>query len=56
MLVTSKEIGEFSKRDPVNSDVIDFVLSGWSSKVNEQLKPYFCCRNELVRVLCNMEK
>ena len=45
--VTSKEIGEFSKRDPIISNVIDFVLFGWPSKVNEQLKPYFCHRNEL---------
>ena len=46
--VTSKEIGEVSKRDPITSNVIDFVLRGWPSKVNEQFKPYFCHRNELV--------
>ena len=39
--VTFKEIGEVSKRDPTISDVIDFVLCGWPSKVNEQIKPYF---------------
>ena len=38
--VTFKEIGEVSKRDPTISDVIDFVLCGWPSKVNEQIKPY----------------
>ena len=42
-----KKIGEVSKRDPIISNVIDFVLCEWPSKVNEQLPPYFCCRNEL---------
>ena len=45
--VTSKEIGEVSKKDPIISNVIDFILCGWPSKVNEQLQPYFCRRNEL---------
>ena len=45
--VTSKEIGEVSKKDPIISNVIDFILCGWPSKLKEQLKPYFCCRNEL---------
>ena len=45
--VTSNEVGEFSKRDPIISNVIDYVLSGWPSKVNEQFKPYLCRRNEL---------
>ena len=45
--VTSNEVGEFSKRDPIISIVIDYVLSGWPSKVNEQFKPYCCRRNEL---------
>ena len=46
--VTSKEIGEVSKGDPIISNVIDFVLCGWPSKVNKQLKPYFCRTSELV--------
>ena len=46
--VTSKEIGEFSKRDPIISNVVDFTLSGWPSKINRQFKPYFCRRNKLV--------
>ena len=45
--VTSTEIGDVSKRDPIISYVIDFILCGWPSKVNEQLRPYFCRRNEL---------
>lgn len=45
--VTSKEIEEFSKRKPITSNVIDFVLSGCPSKVNKQLKQYLCQRNEL---------
>ena len=45
--VTSKEVGEVSKTDPIISNVIDSVLCGWPSKVNEQLKLYFYCRNEL---------
>ena len=40
--VTSNEVGEFSKRDPIISNVVDYVLSGWSSKVNQQFKPYLC--------------
>ena len=31
--VTSKEIGEVSKKDPIISNVIDFILCGWPSKV-----------------------
>ena len=38
----SNELGEFSKRHPIISNVIDYVLSGWLSKVNEQFKPYLC--------------
>ena len=45
--VTSNEVGAFSKRDPIVSNVIDYVLFGWPSKVNEQFKPYLCRRNEL---------
>ena len=45
--VTSNEVGEFSKRDPIVLNVIDCVLSGWPSKANEQSKPYLCQRNEL---------
>ena len=40
--VNSNEVGEFSKRDPIISNVVDYVLSGWSSKVNQQFKPYLC--------------
>ena len=49
---TSKEIGEFSTRDPIISGAIDFVLSWWSSKGNEQFKPYFCRTNELAWEFC----
>ena len=49
---TSKEIGEFSKRDPIILGAIDFVLSRWSSKGNEQFKPYFCRTNELAWEFC----
>ena len=45
--VTSNQVGKFSKRDRIISNVIDCVLSGWPSKVNEQFKPYLCRRNEL---------
>ena len=51
--VTSKEVGKVSKRDSIILNVIDFVLCGWPSKVNEQLQPYFCHNNELaVESLC----
>ena len=45
--VTSKATGEVSKRDPIISNVTHFVLCEWPSKVNKQLKPNFCHRNEL---------
>ena len=45
--VTAKEIEKVSKRDPIISNVIDFVLCGWPSKVNKQLQSYFCHNNEL---------
>ena len=35
--VTSKDVREVSKRDPIISNVTDFVLCGWASKVKEQL-------------------
>ena len=40
--VISNELGEFSKRHPIILNVIDYVLSGWPSKVNEQFKLYLC--------------
>ena len=45
--VIYKEIGEVRKRDPIISNVINFVLCGRPSRVNEQLKPYFSSRDEL---------
>ena len=38
--VTSKEIGEVLKRGPIISNVFDFILCGWPSKVNKQLELY----------------
>lgn len=52
--VTSKEIGEFSKRDPIISNIINFVLPMWPTKVIEQLKQYFCRRKELNTVNCRL--
>ena len=43
--VTSKEVADFSKKDPTN--VTDYVLSGWPNKVQEQFKPYLYRKNEL---------
>ena len=45
--VTSKEVADFSKKDPVIANVIDYVLSGWPSKVQEQFKPYLYRKNKL---------
>ena len=44
--VTSKEVVHFSKKDLVIA-VIDYVLSGWSNKIQEQFKPYLHWKNEL---------
>ena len=45
--ITSKGVADFSKKDPVIANVIDYVLSGWPNKVQEQLKPYLYRKNEL---------
>ncbi|PIK58571.1 hypothetical protein BSL78_04477 [Apostichopus japonicus] len=46
--ITSTDICEATRKDPVLSRVYDYVAVGWPSHVEaEELKPYFCRRNEL---------
>ena len=45
---TASSIKAWTHRDPVLSKVRKYIQSGWpDSKVSEDLKPYFCQRNEL---------
>ena len=39
--VTAKEVACYTNRDPVLSKVYNYINHGWSSIVEEQLKPYF---------------
>ena len=40
--VTAKDIGKATRSDPLQSRVLDFVLSGWREKCDEEeLKPYY---------------
>ena len=46
--VHSGHIKEWTKRDPVLSQVLRFILEGWPTKNNsEELNPYFTKRSEL---------
>ena len=46
--VHSDHIKEWTKRDPVLSQVLRFILEGWPTKNNsEELNPYFTKRSEL---------
>ena len=46
--VHSGHIKEWTKRDPVLSQVLRFILEGWPTKNNsEGLNPYFTKRSEL---------
>ena len=45
--VTAEEVAYYTNRDPVLSKVYNYINHGWSSIVEEQLKPYFRRKNEL---------
>ena len=46
--VTSNDIKDATRKDPVLSKVYDYVAVGWPSHVDEdEIKPYFYRRNEL---------
>lgn len=42
-----EDIAKVSSKDPVLIKVIDMVRTGWPTKVDSELKPYFLKRNEL---------
>jgi len=47
-LVHSDHIKEWTKRDPILSQVLCFILEGWPTKNNsEKLNPYFTKQNEV---------
>ena len=46
--ITAKDIGKATRSDPLLSRVLDFVLTGWPEKCDEEeLKPYYNRRWEL---------
>ena len=46
--ITSQEVAQESRHDPVISRVIQYVLQGWPLKLNEvEMKTFFTCQNEL---------
>ena len=46
--ITSQEVAQESRHDPVISRVIQYVLQGWPLKLNEvEMKPFFTRQNEL---------
>ena len=48
VIVTANQIKNWTEKDPILSRVHRFVLHGWPNIVdNEDLKPYFNCRDDL---------
>ena len=46
--ITSQEVAQESRHDPVISRGIQYVLQGWPLKLNEvEMKPFFTRQNEL---------
>ena len=46
--VSANDIKCETRRDTITSKVLDFVLSGWTQKrQDEQMKPYYMRRNEI---------
>ncbi len=47
--VTSVQVKAYTRRDPVMSRVVDFVLNGWPEEfcASEELRPYATRANEL---------
>ena len=45
--VAAKRVRLWTKRNPVLSKVLQFVLQGWPAQVAPELKPFFHCRNEV---------
>jgi len=45
--ITSVQIANWAKQDPVLAKVLQYILLGWPSIVNDALKPYWNRRFEL---------
>ena len=45
--VTANNIATWTRRDPVMSEVLDYILKGWPSQVKEEIKPYWSKKFEL---------
>ena len=45
--VLAHQIKQWTDRDPVLSKVRKLVLQGWPNQVEEELRPYFCRKQEL---------
>ena len=47
MPVTAQQVATATQRDPLLSQVYRYTQSGWPSKVDDVLLPFWNCRNEL---------
>jgi len=45
--MTSVQIANWTKKDPVLAKVLQYILLGWPSRVDDALKPYWNRRLEL---------
>ena len=45
--VTSRKVREWSARDPILAQILQFVLQGWPDKVGDELVPYYRRKQEL---------
>ena len=45
--ITAKGIGKATVLDPLLSRVLDFVMTGWPERCDEELKPYHIRSQEL---------
>ena len=47
LLLQITYLATWTRRDPVMSEVLDYILKGWPSQVKEEIKPYWSKKFEL---------
>ena len=52
--VTANNIATWTRRDPVMSEVLDYIMKGWPSQVKEEIKPYWSKKFELSAVVVSL--
>ena len=45
--VTVKQVQVATRRDPVLSKVVTYIMSGWPDQVSDEFKPYYSRREEI---------